>query len=97
VQWWTRAAFVLGVLAVVSCAIEYLATAHLWRGDPLVIGVATTLQYVLPLAGVVVGHQARRHDGPRWESAVGLVLSYLFLAVAVVPVVIGSIGLLLAR
>ncbi|PPF24924.1 MULTISPECIES: hypothetical protein [unclassified Rathayibacter] len=94
---WTRAAFVLGVLAVVSYAVGYLAVAHLWVGDPLVIGVATTLQYLLPLAGVLVGRQARRHVGPRWESTVGLVLSYLFLAFAVVPVVIGLAGLLLAR
>ncbi|QHC64483.1 hypothetical protein GSU69_18545 [Rathayibacter festucae] len=89
---WTRASLVLGVLAVVSYAIGYLAVAHLWRGDPLVIGIATTLQYVLPLVGVVVGHVARRREGPRRESTVGFVLSYLLLAVAVVPVVIGSFG-----
>ena len=94
---WTRASLVLGVLVVVSYALGYLAVAHLWRGDPLVIGIATTLQYVLPMAGVVVGHTARRREGPRRESTVGLVLSYLVLAVAVVPVVIGVAGLLLAR
>ncbi|QHC60395.1 hypothetical protein [Rathayibacter sp. VKM Ac-2760] len=94
---WTRASLVLGVLAVVSYAVGYLAVSRVWPGDPLVIGIATTLQYVLPLAGVVVGHVARRREGPRRESTVGLVLSYLLLAVAVVPVVIGSVGLLTAR
>lgn len=94
---WTRASLVLGVLVVVSYTLGYVAVAHVWPGDPLVIGIATTLQYVLPLAGVLVGHVARRREGPGRESTVGLVLSYLFLAVAVVPVVIGSAELLMAR
>lgn len=86
----------LGVLAVVSYAAGF-AVNRAWPGDPLVIGIATTLQYVLPLAGVVVGLVARRREGPRRESTLGLVLSSLCLAVAVVPVLIGTAALLLAR
>lgn len=43
------------------------------------------------------GYVVRRREGPRRDSTVGLVLSYLLLAIAVVPVVIGSFGLLVAR
>lgn len=94
---WTRGSLVLGVLAVVTYAAAFVAVAHLWPGDPLVIGIATTLHYVVPLAGVVVGHVARRREGPRRESTLGLVLSYLCLAAAVVPLLVGLAELSMAR
>jgi len=94
---WTQAAFVLGVLAVAAYGVGFAVVSRVWPGDPLAIGIATTLQYLLPLAGVVVGHLARRREGPRRESTVGLVLSYLCLAAAVLPVLIGTTELLVGR
>lgn len=55
---WTRGSFVLGVLAVVLYAAGFIAVSRVWPGDPLVIGIATTLHYIVPLAGVIVTAEA---------------------------------------
>ncbi|WP_394554757.1 hypothetical protein ACDF64_08255 [Agromyces sp. MMS24-JH15] len=84
----------LGVLAVAQYLVGFVVLVWVWPGDPLVIAITTTLQYVVPLAGVVVGHLARRREGPEVISSTGLGLSYLCLAAAVVPLVGDLIALL---
>lgn len=73
-------ALTLGILAFVHSLASFVLLTRVWPGEPLPIGIATILQYALPLAGVVIGHGARRREGPRTASTIGLVLSYLGLA-----------------
>lgn len=84
----------LGISACVLYVASFVAVARIWPGDALVIGIATTLQYVVPLAGLVVGIVARRREGHRVMSTTGLTLSTACLLAAVVPVVIDVFRLL---
>ena len=80
-----RTALALGILSVLHYAIGYALVAWMMPGDPVVIGITTALQYLLPLAGVVAGHLARHREGRTSTSTVALLLSYLCLLAAVVP------------
>lgn len=93
---WGRSALLLGVLAVAQYLAGFVLLVWVWPGDPLVIAITTALQYVVPLAGVVVGHLARRREGPGVMSTTGLVLSYLCLIAAVVPLIGEFVSLLVA-
>lgn len=86
-------ALVLGIAAAVVAALGWVPLT-LAPGEPITIGVMTALSYLLPLAGVIVGHVARRREGAQTRATVGLVLSYLALAAALVPLVVGVIGLM---
>lgn len=89
-----RASVILGILAILNSVVGFVLLTRVWPGDSLPIGIVTTLHYVLPLAGVVMGHMARRREGPRTVSTVGLVLSYLCLAGAVVPLLLDLLATL---
>lgn len=93
---WGRSALLLGILAVTQYLVGFVLLVWVWPGDPLVIAITTTLQYVLPLAGVVVGHLARRREGSGVASSTGLVLSYLCLLAAVVPLIGDLVALMVA-
>ena len=90
-------ALVLGIAAALVAAFGGLPLAVIAPGDPVLIGVFTALSYLLPVAGIVAGHLARRREGGRTRAAVGLALSYLALAVALVPLVAGLISLAAQR
>lgn len=85
-------AIVLGVVAAFVALVGWLPLMVIAPGDLAVIGVVTVLSYLLPVAGVVVGHVARRREGARTRVTVGLALSYGALAVAVVPLVIDVVS-----
>ncbi|WP_291036379.1 hypothetical protein [Herbiconiux sp.] len=91
----STAALVLGIAAAAVAALGWVPLT-LAPGDPVTIGVVTALSYLLPLAGVVVGHVARRREGGQVRATVGLVLSYLALAAVVVPLVVGLFSLAVA-
>ena len=82
-----RSALWLGILAAVHYLVGFALLVWVWPGDVVVIGITTVLSYVLPVAGVVLGHIARRSEGPRTASTVGLALSYLCLVATVVPLI----------
>ena len=83
----------VGILAVAQFGLAFVLLRWVWPGDLLAIAVLTVLHYALPVVGVVLGHVARRREGPTVLSTTGLVLSYLSLAGAVVPVLVGLVAL----
>ena len=89
----SRAAFWLGVLAAVSYVLGWILVAWVLPGNVFVIGLATVLDYLVPIVGLIVGHVARRREGRERASTVGLVLSYLFFAAAVIPLLLAVLVL----
>ncbi|MDJ0376429.1 hypothetical protein [Cryobacterium sp. PH31-L1] len=74
----------IGVAAIVVFIVGSILLALL-PGNLVVIGVVTVLCYLLPVVGIVVGHNARRREGPQKASKFGLILSYIAFGLVVIP------------
>jgi hypothetical protein len=90
-------ALAVGIAAAALAVLGPVVLRWLVPGEAAVIGVVTALSYFLPIAGVVLGHIARRREGARASSTVGLVLSYLAALSAVVPLAVDLVVFALQR
>jgi drug/metabolite transporter (DMT)-like permease len=90
------AALVVGLAAIVVASFGWVPLVAA-PGSLTAITVMTILTYLLPVAGVVVGHVARRREGRSLRALAGLVLSYLAAVVVVAPIVVGLVDLALQR
>ncbi|MBB2975682.1 hypothetical protein FHX49_001248 [Microbacterium endophyticum] len=92
----SKGAFVLGALSALNYVLGTALLSWVLPGNTVAIAIATVFQYLLPIAGIVVGTLARRREGPHRAAKIGLLLSYLCLAAAAFLLIIEVYGALAA-
>ncbi|MBA8817484.1 hypothetical protein FHX48_002589 [Microbacterium halimionae] len=92
----SKSTFVLGALSALNYVLGTALVSWILPGNLVAIAIATVFQYVLPLAGIVVGTMARRREGQHRASKIGLLLSYLSIAAAAFLLIIEVYGALAA-